>query len=468
MIVDALVKWSVVRYGEKMARGRTATTGYRARVRATGPASGPGGRVRARRLELGLTQADLGGERFSKEYVSQVELGKTHPSEAAIEWFSARLGVARAELEGDAGPAALAATEAALVRAEAAIEAHRYADALAALEAVRGGVKHAGDGGGLELRHALAQGWALHHLGRLPEAAALLDRARALAEAGDDADRAAVLHRLGVVRFKMGSHATALAALDEALRCATAADRPTDALRVRILNTRAKIRRRQKDFTAAAEDVTAALELAHGLGDDRVLAETYLDASLVAERRHEYGRARDYAERSKALFERISDHEYVGKLLNNLGQLRAITGRPDEAVPLLREAFRIAVEQDNRVDAAFAASSLASARLHSGDADGAIESADRAIELLGSREEFRQEEGNARLVMGRAHMACDRIGEAERCFTAAADCFTAVESISHMAGAWVAIGDVAARRGDSARAADLYRRAADALQDVRW
>jgi hypothetical protein len=37
-----------------------------------------------------------------------------------------------------------------------------------------------------------------------------------------------------------------------------------------------------------------------------------------------------------------------------------------------------------------------------------------------------------------------------------------------MAGAWVAIGDVAAERGDQARAADLYRRAADALQDVRW
>ena len=131
---------------------------------------------------------------------------------------------------------------------------------------------------------------------------------------------------------------------------------------------------------------------------------------------NEYTQAREYAERSKALFERVADHEYVGKLLNNLGQLRAITGRPDEAVPLLREAFRIAVEQDNRVDAAFAASSLASARLHSGDPEGAVESADRAIELLGSREEYRQEEGNARLVMGRAHLACGRIDEAERSF----------------------------------------------------
>jgi tetratricopeptide (TPR) repeat protein len=451
-----------------MGRGKTAATTHRPRASAAGPATGIGARVRELRVAVALTQSELGGERFSKEYVSQVELGKSPPSDAALEWFSARLGVGRSQLEGDTGPAALAAAEAALVQAEAAIEAHRHTDALVTLDSVRGQVARAGDGGALELRHALAHGWALHHLGHLPEAAAALDRARALAEARSDIDRAVALYRLGVVRFKMGSHATAVAALDEALRCATAADQPSDALRARILNTRAKIRRRQKDFTAASEDVTAALELAHGLGDDRVLAETYLDASLVAERRHEYGRAREYAERSKALYERVSDHEYVGKLLNNLGQLRAITGRPAEAVHLLREAFRIAVEQDNRVDAAFAASSLASARLHSGDAEGAIESGNRAIELLGSREEYRQEEGNARLVMGRAHMRCGRIDEAERSFAAAADCFTAVESISHMAGAWVAIGDVAAQRGDQARAADLYRRAADALQDVRW
>ena len=199
-----------------------------------------------------------------------------------------------------------------------------------------------------------------------------------------------------------------------------------------------------------------------------MLAETYLDASLVAERRNEYTLAREHAERSKALFERVADHEYVGKLLNNLGQLRAITGKPDEAVPLLRESFRIAVEQDNKVDAAFAASSLASARMHTGDLDGAIESGNRAIELLGPREEYREEVGNARMVIGRAAMSLGRIEEAEGSFKAAADCFAAVETVSHLAGAWVALGDVAAAQGQAGRAAELYRQAAEALQDVRW
>src|SRR3954451_9575563 len=372
-------------------------------------------------------------------------------------------------LAGESTAAIVAASEAAVTRAEAEIEAHRDAEALDELEGVGDALRTPGSAR-LALRLRLARGWALQNVGRLDDALVELAAARQAAEqAGWDDALALALYRIGVVRYKMGSLATAASLLDEALHaCETTVDPSDDALRARIFNARAKIRRRQKDFTAAAEDVEQALELAHALNDDRVLAETYLDASLVAERRNEYTRAREHAERSKALFERVADHEYVGKLLNNLGQLRAITGRPDEAVPLLREAFRIAVEQDNRIDAAFAASSLASARLHSGDHEGAVESANRAIELLASREEFRQELGNARLVAGRAHLACGRVDEAERSFMAAADCFAAVESISHMAGAWVAIGDVAAERGDQARAADLYRRAAEALQDVRW
>src|SRR3954453_13349910 len=434
-------------------------------------ANGVGARVREARLEIGLTQSELGGSRFSKEYVSQVELGKTRPSPAALDWFAERLGVDRMALAGKSTAAIVAACEAAVTRAEAEIEAHRDAEALDELEGVGDALRTPGSER-LALRLRLARGWALPNVGRLGDVPVGVSPARqgagAAGPAGSGGALALALYRIGVVRYKMGSLATAASLLDEALRaCETTVD-PSDALRARIFNARAKMRGRQKDFTAAAEDVEQALELAHALNDDRVLAETYLDASLVAERRNEYTRAREHAERSKALFERVADHEYVGKLLNNLGQLRAITGKPEEAVPLLRESFRIAVEQDNRIDAAFAASSLASARMHSGDLEGAIESGYRAIELLSSREEYREEEGNARIVMGRAALELGRINEAESFFKAAANCFAAVETVSHLAGAWVALGDVALRRGDEQRAAELYRQAAEALQDVRW
>src|SRR5689334_4036093 len=100
-------------------------------------ASQVGDRVRELRRQRGLTQAELGAERFSKEYVSQVELGKTRPSAAALEWFGERLGVDPLELAGESSGAVRAACEAAVARAEAAVEAHRYAEAVDALDAAR-------------------------------------------------------------------------------------------------------------------------------------------------------------------------------------------------------------------------------------------------------------------------------------------------------------------------------------------
>jgi hypothetical protein len=41
-------------------------------------------------------------------------------------------------------------------------------------------------------------------------------------------------------------------------------------------------------------------------------------------------------------------------------------------------------------------------------------------------------------------------------------------SVGHRAGAWVALGDLAERRGDAREAARLYRNAAEALQVVRF
>jgi hypothetical protein len=41
-------------------------------------------------------------------------------------------------------------------------------------------------------------------------------------------------------------------------------------------------------------------------------------------------------------------------------------------------------------------------------------------------------------------------------------------SIAHRTGAWVALGDLAERRGDATEAARLYRNAAEALRVVRF
>src|SRR5215467_15102299 len=88
-----------------------------------------GERVRQLRVAAGLTQTELAGDRFSKEYVSQIERGKTRPTRETIEWLASRLGVDPGFLANGVATDERGRLEAALARAEALIEAVRNDEA---------------------------------------------------------------------------------------------------------------------------------------------------------------------------------------------------------------------------------------------------------------------------------------------------------------------------------------------------
>jgi tetratricopeptide (TPR) repeat protein len=428
-----------------------------------------GSRVRELRVAHGLSQSALAGERFSKEYVSQIERGKTRPTEETVAWIARRLGVDPGFLATGVPAAERERVEGAIARAEAALESSLWAEAAREIEALGDSIRRAASPR-LELRAVLAESWARMYLGEPRRALELLDGARTLVELPEftDADRAEVVYRLGCGRFRLNSVSTAIALFTEAYELATKSGLPADRLRAHVLEWRSRCYRRQRDWEAAREDVERALELAEGLNDRRTVAHTYFQASLVAERTGHWVLARSYAERAKAQYEDIADSVNVGKLLNNLGGLSFLLGRPDEAVESLKEAFRVALETDSEIDAAYAVSSLAQVHQRIGQQELAEEQARRALELLGDREDHLDEIGNARLVLGRALLEQGRLDEAEEAFAGAEAGFAQLSSSSHMAAAWVAQGDLATRRGDDRTAARLYRRAAETLQDFRF
>ena len=427
-----------------------------------------GARVRQLRVNRGLTQTDLAGDRFSKEYVSQIERGKTRPTAETTAWIAARLGTDVAFLESGVSSDVRDRTTGLVSRAEAAVEAGRYDDATTILEAVSAADLAASPE--LELRARTADAWARMQLGHVREAIAILSRARVLAEdpVFTDVDRAEVLYRLGCCRVKLSSFATATALFDEALALAERSGLPCDRLRSWIYQWRARCRQHQRDWEAAREDVERALELAEGLQDREAVAHAYFQASVVAERQGRWIAARSYAERAKGIYEEISDRARLGKMLNNLGGLNFLLGKPDEAIDYLKNAFRVALELGNDVDAGFAVSSLAQVHLRTGNVEVAEEQARHALELLGDEEHALEEIGNARLVLGRSLFAQGCLDEAEEAFRLAEATFEGLASASHRAAAWIARGDLASERGDFAAAANLYRGAAEALQDFRF
>ena len=93
-----------------------------------------GERLRQLRSAAGLTQSDLAGDRFSKEYVSQIERGKTRPTRETIAWLAAQLGVDAGFLASGVATDERGRLEGALARAEALYEAGEDDEAASAFE----------------------------------------------------------------------------------------------------------------------------------------------------------------------------------------------------------------------------------------------------------------------------------------------------------------------------------------------
>src|SRR4051812_37476383 len=106
-----------------------------------------GERLRQLRVAAGRTQTELAGDRFSKEYVSQIERGKTRPTPETIEWLAGRLGVDAGFLENGVSADERGRVDAALARADALLEARRNDEALAEVGQGRSPVLSAGFAG---------------------------------------------------------------------------------------------------------------------------------------------------------------------------------------------------------------------------------------------------------------------------------------------------------------------------------
>jgi tetratricopeptide (TPR) repeat protein len=351
--------------------------------------------------------------------------------------------------------------------AELAVEGARYDEAIRLLGEVTIVPAQFPD---LALRSLLAGSWARMYRGELDEALELLKTAKGVTHRPgfNDVDRADVLCRIGAVRVRRGSISRAVNDLSLALELCNRSGRPCDRLRAEIYDWRSRCYQRQRDFNAARADIESALELADGLGDVVAAADINFRASSIAEREGAFLVARCYAEKARDLYQQVGDRANVGRVLNDLGGITFLLGRHDEAIGFLKQAVSTLFDAASEVETGYAVSSLAQVYLRTGEPALAAERARTALELLGGREDALDEIGNVQLVLGRALMELGETAEADTWFAAAEASFTDRESASLLAAAWMARGELAIARDDTAAAAQLYKQAAEALSDFHF
>lgn len=416
------------------------------------PKIGLGERVRQRRVALGLTQTEIAGVRFSKEYISQIELGKTRPTPDTVEYLASRLSIDPGYLSHGVSTEDRARVEAMLARAEAHTQAREYESALEVFADVKTAVAASGSAD-LSARRLLGEGWALIEQGQIREGLEVLTKARELVDAEqlDDVIRAESLFKLGVARWKIGSTHVAISLLTEAHKLLERLPLAADSMRAQVLGHRSVCYQRVGDLEAAREDAERAVELSEQLGDPRVIGYSYMQASLVAEREGRFVLARTYAERARAKYEEAEDQFQLAKVLNNLGLCHALLGKQDEALASLKRAFNIFLDLGVNEWSGGAISSIASLYLEAGDPVKAEEQAKYALELIGDEAVDLEQVGEARLVLGKALLAQNQLDEAERVLQDVKSLFEGARATSNLSRTYLALGDLAHARGTRMR-----------------
>jgi len=355
----------------------------------------------------------------------------------------------------------------ALLRAEALVEATKHDEAAAQLEELWDNVRSDQE---LALRQRLALAWSELYRGNLDRAETLLAHAEGIARSPrfDASHRAEVEFRQGAVACQRNHVAEAVNLLTRALESNDRAPRPRPLLAARAYEWRARCYVSRRDWEPASHDVERALDLASRTGDERTHAQALFQASIIAERRGELLVARLNAEQALDLVRRHDNPLWVARVLNNLGGIAFLLGDVDAAEEHLLGAIEAADEAASDAALAQAVSSLAQVYLKTNRHADARVRALRAIELLDGRRDFLDELGNAQLVVARSLMAERDSASAAGWIDAAERSFDAFGSTSHRAAALVARGDLVRQAGDTDAAADLYRRAAESLQDVHF
>ena len=224
-------------------------------------------------------------------------------------------------------------------QAELLSDEHEYSAALEQLDSRGRRRRWRWPTASLATRWMAARAWALIQLGELDAASALLER-----DASDAADEASIVLLRGVAAYKRSEIEDATRLFGEALELASASDTTSDRLRSDIFGWRSRCHRRSRDWVAAREDVSLAIEFAESCHDARRTAYAYFQASLVHERMGNWLQARRDAEQAATSSWRSATRPTSATCSTTSACFAHLLGDSEKAIELLDESFRVAVE----------------------------------------------------------------------------------------------------------------------------
>jgi transcriptional regulator with XRE-family HTH domain len=416
-----------------------------------------GQRLRALRVERGLSQADLAGDLVSASYVSLIESGRRSPERAVLDGLAGRLGCSATYLETGVVPEEINEQRLRLEFAEIALvngavdEAHQRFSELAHLASTE--VRHGASWGLVRTEQARGN---LH--AALTHLEALIDAARA-GEPGTPSLLTVLISRCRLYQLA-GDISRSIDVGEHALREVRELGLEGCEDEIRLASTLVGSYWTRGDYFSAQHLASQAIERAERLGSHRAQGSVYWNACLVAEARGDLALALDLARKSLALISEDSPDIAMANLRINHAWLLLQSEPPelDEADALLARARDVLEDRSSSPYLARCETEMARSALLRGDFGTATLVAAQAAARCAEGD---TESHNARVVGGLAQIMDGHSAEGIATVSDAARRLAAMGCRPDAAKAWRELAEALIERDQPAAAIDALRRAAD-------
>ncbi|HEY1754205.1 MAG TPA: tetratricopeptide repeat protein [Bryobacteraceae bacterium] len=217
-------------------------------------------------------------------------------------------------------------------------------------------------------------------LGDTTAAAAHLDRARAIAPAGDSAEGAFALFEAAKLRAQQGDVSGAIALYNKSMEVSDRLNSP-DA-KAAILHQMASLRHRQGDWAGATELYRQSLQIHEQIGNVRGKAATLHQMAELKAEQGDFVGAMDLYQQSLDIEEQIGNAQGKAPTLHAMADLRAREGNLAEAMDLYRQSLDIHERIGSAHGKAATLAQLAALARKNQDTAGAMRYAKQAAKAL--------------------------------------------------------------------------------------
>lgn len=419
-------------------------------------------RIKARRLELGLTQREVAGNEFTRGFISQIENGLIDPSLKSLEIVARHLGTSVNYFLEESSTVDPVAVETAIRRTHELIKVDLQEAADYAATALSGAEQ-------LETPHLLARAqsgsaWVAYYGGDFQEAARLFQlSADSYRLAGSPVQTIRALNAAGSAAHRAGDYPSAAHLYTEALELMETLEEPATGDRLRLLVNLGLLLTAQGESAKAISFLGQALDVAADNREYYRYGEVHTALGVNYRHLNQLDKAIKHYREATAFHNAV--HQTLDAAHATLNSGNAYAAQRD--FPKAREALLAALstyeELGETAHAANARADLAKVMWYDGNLEEAERLSAAALEALTST----KERGRMLVLQGKILAGRHQPAEAAEAYATGLELLGSGEDDAETAEACYELGNLLLQLGKAAEASIYLKRAAASYRDMK-